>query len=485
MKTRNLSKAQIEHIGAAAGQTFSLDTYNKAKTEQEEAVKALAPDAGAGVVGYNVNPNSLQGFTTPLRVEDLDAMVKQLTYGQEQFVFFNKINKEQVQSTVRQYISYDKHGEVGHALAMHEGELSKISSPRFTRKQVRMKYLSAVRQVSIQAELAQGVSDPLGEATRDAIITLAGSIEWMGFYGDSGLHSASDTEGTEFDGLTSLIDPKNVIDLRGKSLSQDDLQQAAITISRAYGNATDAFLPNAAKAKLVNDLLPSQRVFMGANPQRNVIGFDAPRFQSVVGPINLNGSNLMDLPNILDEEDDNVSGVAPVVTATAESTTKLGNFLDSDVGQLNYKVRTVSGQTKSPIVDANAKIAAVTDTVNLEVSLPNTYGNPVEYVEIYREAASGSYSLIGKVSAHLANGGKVSFNDADETIPGTVDAFVGDMSPEVITLYEFLPISRLDLATLTAMNTWAFMWFGALALFIPRRWVRLHNVGAYDVAPQR
>ena len=477
-----ITDSQLAAINKFAQTNFAMDDVNK----QEEASKALAPDAGAGTIGYNVNPNDMNGFTTPLRVESLDDQIKTLTFNQEQFVFFNQIAKRAAHSSVEQYVTYDRHGEIGHSMASAEGAISKITAQQFGRHTVNMKYLTTARQVTVQAGMAASIADPLQAATQDAVVSLASEIEWMSFYGDKDLHDANNSEGLEFDGLNKLIPASNVINLKGKVLSEADLNDAAIMISKAYGYPTDAFLPMGAKSRLVSSLLSRQRVFQSAGAQNLTLGFNAPQFQSISGMINLNGSNLMENYNILDEADPFVSGIKPTVTATVESETKAGQFADEDVKAQEYRVVAVSTDTHSEAVAPEAAVlTAKTDTVKLEITVPTNYESPIEFIRVFRKSEAGLFYEIGKISAHEAKAGKVTFVDDNSVIPGTVDAYVGQMTPDVIALYEWLPITRFALATMTAAYTWSFLWFGALALFAPRKWVRIKNIATVEVAPQR
>ena len=478
-----LTKPQLDAFNTFNQSQYTMKQADKAS---EEASKALAPDAGAGTVGYNVNPNDMNGFTTPLRIESLDDQVKQLTFGTEQFVFFNQISKRPARSSVEQYVTYDRHGEIGHSMASAEGGISKITSQSYGRHTINMKYLTTARQVTVQAGMANAITDPLQAATQDAVVSLASEIEWMSFYGDKDLHDANNTEGLEFDGLNKLIDDANVLDLRGKVLAEEDLNNAAVMISKAYGYPTDAFLPMGAKSRLISSLLERQRVFQTAGGQNLTLGFNAPQFQSIAGMINLNGSNLMENYNILDEADPFVAGIKPAVTATVDAGTKAGNFSKAEIGALEYRVVAVANDTHSEAVAPEpAVIAAGTDQVKLDITIPTNFESPIEFIRVYRKSEAGLFYEIGKISAHEAKGGKVSFVDDNSVIPGTVDAYVGQMTPDVIALYEWLPITRFALATLTAAYTWSFLWFGALALFAPRKWVHIKNIATVEVAPQR
>ena len=476
---KTITQAQLDAIN-----TFNQSQYKMSDLPSEDASKALSPDAGAGTIGYNVDPNNMNGFTTPLRVESLDDQVKTLTFGAEQFVFFNQISKRAARSSVEQYVTYDRHGDIGHSMASAEGAISKITAQSYGRHTINMKYLTTARQVTVQAGMANSITDPLQAATQDAVVSLASEIEWMSFYGDKDLHDANNTEGLEFDGLNKLIPDTNVIDLHGKVLAEADLNDAAIMISKAYGYPTDAFLPMGAKSRLISSLLDRQRVFQSSGAQNLTLGFNAPQFQSIAGMINLNGSNLMENYNILDENDPFVAGIKPTATAKVESASKAGKF--DDVATLEYRVVAVSQDTHSEAVATEPVVlTAKTDTVQLEVTVPTNFESPIEFIRVYRKSEAGLFYEISKVSAHEAKNGKVTIADENSTIPGTVDAYVGQMTPDVIALYEWLPITRFALATMTAAYTWSFLWFGALALFAPRKWVRIKNIATVEVSPQR
>ena len=63
-------------------------------------------------------------------------------------------------------------------------------------------------------------------------------------------------------------------------------------------------------------------------------------------------------------------------------------------------------------------------------------------------------------------------------VAGTSVAFVGELTDRTIGLYELMPMFKMDLARVSAAETFAVMWSGALGLFAPKRWVKLINVGS-------
>jgi hypothetical protein len=70
----------------------------------------------------------------------------------------------------------------------------------------------------------------------------------------------------------------------------------------------------------------------------------------------------------------------------------------------------------------------------------------------------------------------VVFTDKNLSIPETTDVFLGELNPQVISLLELLPMMRLPLAQMNATQTFTVLWYGALALYAPKKWVRIKNV---------
>lgn len=460
--------------------------------EQESAVAQFAQLRGGNMdtvqksmtTGYNIGGTDQFGGAA-LRREFLDDKISQLTYDSEQMIFFNKIAKEPSRSTVAQYVVFTRHGAAGNQAFRGEGQIGKITDPNLEQRVVRMKYLSETRQVSLQSTLVDNINSTIAVQTNDAIVSLAKDIEHAALYGDASLtyQKGNIQGGLEFDGLAKLIDPANVIDANGAALSDVMLNDAAVHIAKGYGRPTDAFMPTGAKALFVNKYLDRQWASMtpGAGTQYSV-GFNIPSFNSVYGPIQINGSNVMENDNLLDTEALGGDGApqAPVVTA-AVATNKGGTFRDQDLKKkLTYVVTTSSNDAQSAASEevVVAGVANPTDAVTLTISVKGTQVGRPQYVTIYRQGENtGMFYQIARVGlAESADGKTLTFDDTNATIPETVDVFVGEMSPDVIKLYQMLPMMQLPLAQVNAMLTWTLLWFGALALLAPKKWVHIKNV---------
>jgi hypothetical protein len=488
----------IDEMLALHGESVDENRLNTLNAGIEKSAKATQDIEKSANIGYNVDPSTGLtpdangvGTTAALRRESLANMVRSMTYGTEQFIFYRKLMENAIvsTSTVEQYTVFDHHSEVGHGLTNYEGQVSEPTDPHMVRKIVPIKYLSKTSNITLQAQMVSSIADPVQVYNEDAVTTIISMIEWESFYGDSDLSaSPEEKNGTEFDGLVKLIPKENVIDNHGETLNTDALSNAAMIIQSAYGTATDAFMPAGAKAEFVNSLIESkslQQVGIKADGNSDAYnyGFTISNYlvPSTGLPVSLNGSNVMTLPQQLDPRKVGTAGTAlqPKVTSTVNNGDK-GAFREKhEVGTtLNYKVTATIGNKETVATDVSAAVTAKDDSVALKITVPSIGENIAEYVSVYRLAEDGYYWLIKRIGIREADdAGTITYVDRNEKIAGTVDVFVGDMSPKVIGLYQLLPLDVLPLARFSASNTWSYLWFGALALFIPTRWVRITNVG--------
>lgn len=444
--------------------------------------------------GYGISPDNQQDAAA-LRREFLDDEVKMLAYDTQDFTIYPMIGKQQVSSTVVKYAVFNQHGRTGHSRFVREVGVASINDPNIRQKTVQMKFLSDTKQQSIAAGLVNNISDPMQVLTDDAIAVIAKSIEWAIFFGDAALTADTDEQaGIEFDGLHKLIDQKtNVMDLRGRTLTEADLNKAAVIVGKGYGQATDAFMPIGVQADFTNSLLERQMAVMPSNNGGMSTGFAVTEFLSTRGKIRLHGSTIMENDKVLVEDrlPQQNAPLPPQNVAAAVNTGANGQFRDEDLTSQSYKVVVFSDEAESVPSDAvTATVANKDDAVQLTISLQPMYQAQPQFVIIYRQGKeTGHYFEIARVPVSKANeSNQIVFEDKNQVIPETTDVFIGEMSPQVLSLLELLPMMRLPLAQMNATMTFTVLWYGALALYAPKKWVHIKNVRyipalAADVAP--
>ncbi|AAX92312.1 major capsid protein [Staphylococcus phage Twort] len=440
---------------------------------QEEVMKSYQ-------TGYGITPDT-QVDAGALRREILDDQITMLTWTQDDLIFYREISRRPAQSTVQKYDVYLRHGNVGHSRFVREVGVAPVSDPNIRQKTVEMKYVSDTKNLSIASTLVNNIQDPMQILTEDAIAVVAKTIEWASFYGDASLTADPTGQGLEFDGLAKLIDKDNVIDAKGESLTETLLNRSAVLIGKSFGTATDAYMPIGVHADFVNSVLGRQMQLMQDNSGNVNAGYNVQGFYSSRGFIKLHGSTVMENELILDESLQPLPNAPQPATVKATvETGKKGLFTDEhDRAELTYKVVVNSDDAQSaPSEAVTATVNNATDGVKLEISVNAMYQQQPQFVSIYRQGRkTGDFYLIKRLGMKEVNDeGKLVFYDLNETIPETTDVFVGEMSPQVLHLFELLPMMKLPLAQINASVTFAVLWYGALALRAPKKWVRIKNV---------
>ena len=439
---------------------------------QEQVIKGFT-------TGYGMTPDT-QVDAGALRREFLDDQISMLTWSEGDLSFYKDITKRPASSTVAKYDVYLAHGKVGHTRFVREIGVAPISDPNIRQKTVNMKFVSDTKNISIAAGLVNNIQDPLQILTDDAISVVAKTIEWASFYGDSDL--SEDTEqgsGLEFDGLAKLIDGNNVLDAKGESLTEALLNQASVLVGKGYGTATDAYMPIGVQADFVNQQLDKQVQVVRDNGQNVTMGFNVQGFNSARGFIKLHGSTVMELEQILDPYAVTSPNAPQKATVVGTAEAGAGTFRDEDIASpLEYQVVVVSDDAESaPSELVTVAVDDKTKQVKLEITINNMYQARPQYVAIYRKGlTTGLFYQIARVPASKANMGVITFVDTNAQIPETADVFVGEMTPQVLHLFELLPMMRLPLAQVNASVTFAVLWYGALALRAPKKWARIKNV---------
>jgi len=423
---------------------------------------------------------------TALRRQDLAADVKNITFGSRNFTIYNTIPRGVAQATAYEYTIQDGYGESGSSRYIQEMEIADVNDFSVTRKYVAMKIVGDTRQASILSLQVNNTKNPMDMMVNSAMMVVAKSIEYGIFYGDGDLSSKGEHQGNEFDGLIKLIPDENVIDLKGKILTETDLNAAAVKIAENYGEPDSVYMPVGVQAAFVNNQLNRQWVTQGSAVDINA-GFTVPTFVSSQGSsLKLFPSAIMMNDKILNvnEQVKPQAPAAPVLTAKVSA--GAGKFSDDDVKEkASYAVRIISENgTASAIsfVDTDLSSGNASE-VSLDINAGVQLIGAPSFVQVFRkDLTTGKFFLIGRVpffKATVSAGAyHISFVDKNDEIPGTADVFVGQMTQDVIELAELNPMQRIDLAQYKAAVQFAVLWYGGLVLYAPKKFVRLSNVKA-------
>lgn len=448
--------------------------------------------------GYQVGAGKTGG--SALRVESLEASLKVLTYTSSHVKLWKKMPKSPAFSTVEEYNQLTEYG--GNASPfVQEGELPQASDASYVRRNVLVKFLGTVREITHQASLVHPAhGDLVAIENQNGILWLLQQVENALFTGDSSL--AFDGESEQWDGLDSLIDASNVIDLEGQSLQEADLEEASNMIIENYGFPTDMFLGTRTMSDLVKTFYPRERIAMPA-PMNGQIGLTVQSVATQGGEIALN-------PDVFVRKTPTppaaaTSASAPTTPASITVGGATGTTGDHNKGApsgTSYFAYLVTACNRfgesAPVAFAGAATSLSQTNKDAGVYLPLTITNPgvigafaPEYFRIYRSAASSvnavpsslsSYGLIAQVPASSqAAGGTTVFNDVNLVLPGTSSAYLGELTPNVITFRQLMPLMKMDLAVLSPAYRWMILLYGTPVLFAPKKWMRFINIGQMNL----
>lgn len=437
----------------------------------DDLKKALA-------AGHDVNnPGAQPGNGFPLRVESLDAVMKNLAYSMDEIKIFQSIGKIPATNTIEEYnrlLSYDSNGQNGSFYGgwFNEGGLPDEENSTYERTGVLMKFIGQVRRVTHVADTIKSAhGDVVAQQTSEGTMSLLRSLEWCTIFGDSTLVSQ------QFDGLRkNIVDfaPENVIDLRGAAPSDDVVNDALEKIRRSNGRGTDLYFATGPFSDLAKKVYDRQRYNPGS--AGDTLGASVKYFQGQHGKINFHDHLFIQEGGLAG------SGVGPSdkrpVTPTisvdpAAGANPASLFIAADAGSYIYRVVAGNANGLSSAVNSAAVVVAAGDAVTFSI----LDGGRATYYEIYRTAvgaAVGTARLMTRVRRTAAT---TVVTDLNGALPGTSDGFLLQQNSQSFEWAQLLGMTRVPLAVVDTSIRWAQVCYGGLKVYAPGRNIVFTNVG--------
>lgn len=444
--------------------------------------------------GYQI---SNQTGGSSLRVESLEGSLKVVTYTAHHIKFWKKIPKSPAYSTVEEYNQLIDYGSDAFGF-VQEGELPPTQDSTYARRTALVKYIGTTREVTHPMTVVHPAhGDVIALENQNGILWMLQKIERALFQGDSSL--AFDGEAEQWDGLDGLIDPTNFIDLEGAPIQEADIEEGANQLVDNFAYPTDIFLGNRVASDLVKQFYPRERVQLPA-PQNGMVGMSINSVQTQAGVMELNPDVFLQrLPSPPAAATSPSAPASPSVVGVAvDGAATDGDFNKAAPAGTNAYSYVVTAANR---FGESAPIANVTTTDILQAekdlgrALTVTITNaavigtfPPEYFRIYRSQPLAAGAPVPALSAHslvlqvpatnqaaAAVGAIV--NDVNFLLPFTEIAYMGQLTPDVITFRQLLPMMRLDLAVLAPAYRWMILLYGTPVLFAPLKWLRFINIG--------
>lgn len=480
----------------------------------EQEVDALLKAMQAGTVTGRDTTNQLLG-QEPLKAESLETTLKLLDFRMKDIKLWNAIPKLTAYNTVEEYLQLVSYG-TDRGGFYNEGELSDVEDSSYERRAQLVKYIQVTGEVTYQAQLVKSYIDAMRKEVENKTmwvirkannsLTKANaanvSQEFNGLYAQHGDLTAA---GSGFTTLDQYLGSPQVIDLRGASLNQKNIEDASINIDAAFGNVDNLFAPPSVIAGVAKDYYQRQRIIMGAQGYAGQAGGNVKSIDTTFGAVTLNhdkGMKQDPAKTLSAAATSSKAPNAPVpnnAVLTVDSTTKFASGEAFALGSVFYAVsaRNRYGESALAVFPAGGAAGTkVTLTAGQSVDLSFTDGGGATaatcYV-IYRSlvtsatnATTGAvqfYPIFTVTAAQLAAGfdGGAAFTvrDKNRFIASCEQAFVTEMVDDVLSFKQLAPIGKLDLAILGMSKRFIAFLFGMPILYTPLKFVRFINIGPY------
>lgn len=474
----------------------SLNHYN-----QQQPVNGFGIDSVANVhdlekaleAGYQI---SGQTGGSSLRVESLEGSLKVVTHTAHHIKFWKKIPKSPAYSTVEEYNQLTSYGSNAFAF-VQEGELPPTEDTSYARRTALVKYIGTTREVTHPMTVVHPAhGDVIALENHNGILWLLQKMEESLFTGDSSL--AADGEAEQWDGLDALIDSTSFLDLEGQSLQEADIEEAANQLVENFAYPTDIFASPRANSDLVKTFYPRERVNLPA-PQNGMVGMSVNSVMTQAGVMELNPNVFIKRhPSPPSAASSGSAPLAPQTVSAALAGDADGDFNKDAASGTNayaYAVTAANrfGESAATLVGSSLDITQTQkdngNSIDVTITNPGSVGSfAPEYFRVYRTKALASgasvptdlsqYSLVLQVPANSQSGGGTTVaEDNNLILPFTEIAYMGQLTPEVITFRQLLPMLRMDLAVLAPAYRWMILMYGVPLLFAAKKWMRLINIG--------
>lgn len=424
------------------------------------------------------DPGAAPGVGFPLRVESLEATLKNLTFEMDEIKMFKTIPKVPATNTVEEFnrlLSYGRGGTRRFNLGfMTEGDLPEEEDSTYQRVTLLIKFLGTVGRVTHVANTIRSAhGNVIALETMNKTMELLKNLENALFFGDSTLIPE------QFDGLFKLISdgaPANVIDMRGAPLNEEKLNDFLLQIRDNFGMATDAYFATGVFSDLAKQVYDRQRFAYAPAP--GVLGATVTAFQGQHGRINMHDHVFIQngpLPEAAGLGKTDRRPLPPTLTVAAVAAPAVGSqFVAADAGTYIYRV--VAGNRYGLSTPLNTAGVAVVAGDGVTFTITDG-GQGTTFYEIYRTAPGAAVGTARLMRRVARTGASQVITDLNADLPGTSQGFVLMQNQRSFSWSQLLPMTRIPLAAIDTSVRWAQVLYGAVKMYTPAKNIVVKNIG--------
>lgn len=442
-----------------------------------------------------------------LRVESLDSSLKVITFTDKHINFWKDVPKSPAYSTVEEYNQLSSYGtQTGGFLS--EGELPYQTNSDYARRAALVKFVGTTRSVSHPLTLVRTmVPDVIAQENSNGIMWMLRQIENSLFWGrDKGFNG---TEYVEWAGMDKMIeDGGNTYDLRNTAFATTPfttiVNDLAQTVVDNFGFPTDIYLPFPVLAKINEEFAgtAAQRVILPTASGNTQVNINIDGLMTQAGRVNLKptfflqktpGMQALGLIGAADAAGTarSLSTTSPNVTGTITIAASAAVSPEIGLPAGYYRVAatyvTKFGESAAiPITGGGANSVEIQsaaggglDVVSLT---PVTGSSDAQFINVYISemtvtgviAADVEMYLVQTIPLGATRTTAVRYNGL--RLPNTYTAFIGQMTPDVLTFRQLAPLVKMDLATIAPAYKWMILLYGVPVIFAPLKWTRVINI---------
>lgn len=488
----------MQDYAKAAASNPSAVFGGSSMEELNQLQKAL--EAGSITGRETTDMTSASG--APLKVESLDKNLKHLTYNETDIQLWKMLPKKAAYNTVEEYNQLADYGQSRGGF-YNEGELPNEEESMYVRKAQLVKFMGVVKSVSHPMTLVNtNVGNIVEREIKNGTLWILRQLNKSLYFGDESLvpqefngYLAQHQKDSGYADLDTYFESDVVIDLRGQSLQEKDIEAAANGIVENFGLGNQLFAPPKVLSKFVTNFYGNK--FIQPNSQQvsaGVMGQRVKEFESQFGNIGLNWDIFFNKKAAKRYNASQTSPMAPT-TPTAVSVTPVAvdgssAWAATDSGDYIYAVTATNRYGESALA-YTATPATIVSGGSVDIDFTDGGGlNPATSYTVYRSnkgatAANAAgvtfYPLYTVSKQEQINGYDGAANgtvrDRNRWMPNTDQAILFQMNNEVIEFAQLAPLMKMDLALLAPAYRFMILLYGTPFLYAPKKMVRIVNIG--------
>jgi hypothetical protein len=480
----------------------SLDDYAGGfGTEQEGQMELQKAMAAGQITGRDTTGMSLT--QEPLKAESLEKTLKLLEYRTTDIKLFNAMPKMTAYNTVEEFLQLSSYGNERGGF-YDEGELSDVEDSKYVRRSELVKYMQVTGEVTMQAQMVRSYVDAMRKEVENKMMWIMRLANKSLTKADADIipqefnsifkqhASVGPTQDFLYASFEDYYNSGTIVDLRGKSLKQRDVEEGAVKVDANYGTISHLVAPTTVLSALAKDYFQTQRIIQDGKGFDGTIGVTPKAISTTLGDATLMSDKFMKADPSKTSATPATSTKAPSapsITTVALAADGLSKYQTSEAGNVFYAISAINRYGESNLTIYSTAITLAPDHSTDLTFAAGAGSNTTSGYVIYRTKVTTAATpagleffpifKLGEASRSAGfNGGAAGVvRDRGYFLPDTEQAFITDMNEEVLSFKQLAPISKLDLAVLSMSRRFIAFLFGTPQIYAPKKIVRYINVG--------